>query len=132
MKEKFVLVIEDDPALGRVAMIALEQFGLRAVLDSDGNQYPQLLEANGMPALILLDLHLPFASGADLLQKFHADERLTGVPVIVMTADLYQARALEEQGTQILIKPIRIAHLQQIVSQILKENNVTETTSLHY
>jgi two-component system, OmpR family, aerobic respiration control sensor histidine kinase ArcB len=119
MSEKFVLVFEDDPILGEVVTIAVTQIGVRVVLDRDGSQYPQLLKTNGVPALILLDLHMPFASGAELLKVFQADEHLAVVPVIVLTADVYQAHKLEAQGTRVLIKPVGLARLQQIVQQIL-------------
>jgi two-component system aerobic respiration control sensor histidine kinase ArcB len=119
MSENFVLVFEDDPLLGDVVTTAIKQIGFRAVLDRDGSQYPQLLINNGLPALILLDLHLPFASGAELLKVFQTDEHLAVVPVIVLTADVYQAHKLEAQGTRVLIKPVSVSRLQQIVQQIL-------------
>jgi CheY-like chemotaxis protein len=117
--EKYILVIEDDPILGKVALKAAEQLNLKAVLDNDGNKYPALLKTHGPPALFLIDLHLPFASGAELLKEFRSNPALAAIPMIILTADIYQSRLLEEQGERVLLKPVSLARLQEILAQVM-------------
>lgn len=117
----YILILEDDPVLGKVAVKAAESLNFASALDSDGNRYPEILAARGAPAAILLDLHLPFASGAELLQKFRADEQLKNVPVFIMTADIFQARKLEEQGERVFLKPVSVARMQEIISKLPRE-----------
>ncbi len=112
--QPYILILEDDPALGRVAVKTAQGMNFEAALDSEGNQYPQILAERGAPAAILLDLHLPFAVGGDLLKKFRVDERLAGTPIFIMTADLLQARKLEEQGERVFLKPVSVTRLQSI------------------
>jgi CheY-like chemotaxis protein len=104
-----------------VALKTAESLDFAVALDSDGNQYPKILAARGAPKAILLDLHLPYVSGMDLLKRFRSDERLKETPVFVMTADLFQARELEEQGERVFINPVSVARLQDIFSR-LKDN----------
>ncbi len=61
----YILVLEDDPILGKVTLEAAKQVGLTAILDSDGDKYPAILKQHGTPQAILLDLHLPFALGSE-------------------------------------------------------------------
>ncbi len=113
----YILILEDDPTLGRVVVKTTEQLKLAAFLDSDGNRYRDIIREQGLPKAILLDLHLPFAAGADLLQEFQSDEQLRNVPVLVLTADIVQARALQEQGQTVLLKPVSVTRLQEILSK---------------
>ncbi|MCS6994955.1 MAG: response regulator [Anaerolineales bacterium] len=116
--QPYLLVLEDDPILGKVAIEAARQVGMLALLDSDGDKYRALLAEHGIPQAVLLDLHLPFASGADLLREFRADARFAEVPILIVTADILQARALQEQGERVLLKPVSMMRLQEILSQI--------------
>lgn len=115
--QPYVLILEDDPLLGKVAVEAAKQVGVLALLDNEGNKYHEILRQHGTPKVILLDLHLPFASGADLLKEFRADERFQDIAILVMTADIIQARTLQEEGERVLLKPVSIMRLQEIFAQ---------------
>ncbi len=116
--QPYILILEDDPILGKVAVEAAKQAGVPAMLDNDGNKYHEILREQGFPKAILLDLHLPFASGAELLKEFRADERFQEIPILVMTADIIQARALQDEGERVLLKPVSVMRLQEILSRI--------------
>ncbi|MCM2466855.1 response regulator [Methanoculleus sp. CWC-02] len=88
-----ILLVEDSPA-----DIALTQ---EALLDSkltnnlhvvtDGEEAMAFLQKHGRyaaapkPDLILLDLNLPRKSGREVLAEIKANERLSSIPVVVMT-----------------------------------------------
>ncbi len=40
---------------------------------------------------------------------------LRSVPILVMTADILRARALQEQGERVLLKPVSMMRLQEIL-----------------
>lgn len=115
--QPYILVIEDDPTLGKVPLRAAGQLDLKAVLDENGDQYPALIREHGIPALVLLDLHLPYASGAHILQHLRAGYGLQQVPIIIMTADIIQARDMEMQGERVLLKPVNLNRLQEIYAE---------------
>ncbi len=110
----YALVIEDDPVLSRVYTIALQEAGFDAALDINGNQYPSLISAR-KPALILLDLHLPYAFGADILNDIRA--QCPDAAIAVVTADLVKAKSLSEKADHILIKPVSVERLKKVAEE---------------
>jgi DNA-binding response OmpR family regulator len=118
MTRPIALIIEDDPILGKVFQIALQKAGFDTDLDPDGNLYHQKL-AERLPALIVLDVHMPFASGVDILLELHADERWMHIPVIVTTADLQRSKSLQGKAEYILLKPVSVSQLVSVATQFL-------------
>jgi CheY-like chemotaxis protein len=80
-----VLVIEDDPAHQRLLRHVLEPAGY-AVTAADSALGAKTLVRRLRPRAILLDLGLPYRSGAALLAELKADPRTAGVPVLVVSA----------------------------------------------
>jgi len=118
MSTPFALIIEDDPKLGSIFSTALGAIGFETNLDPDGSHYKELIEAR-LPDIILLDFHLPFASGAEILSLLRSDERWRSIPVILMTADFAKARSLENQVDMVLIKPIGVSRIQEAARKII-------------
>lgn len=117
MDKPLVLIIEDDPRLADIYEVALERVGFGTVLDLDGNQYTNILSTI-RPALIILDLHMPYASGVDILHEIRCDPRLADIPVIVITADLVLAKSIRGQAEEILVKPVTVARLRETVLRL--------------
>ena len=64
------------------------------------------------PRLVMLDVHLPGASGLSLLEQLRLDPDIKATPVIVVSADAtqYSIRAAQSAGARaFLSKPIQIA-----------------------
>ena len=117
MSKPLAMIVEDDPKLGTIYETALQQAGYDTFLDANGDRIMDRL-AETEPALIILDAHLPYASGADLLQQIRADERWSKVPIIMATADLYLAKSLQGQAEYVLLKPVGLARLLEIVNRL--------------
>ncbi|MEM6529314.1 MAG: response regulator, partial [Chloroflexota bacterium] len=111
-------VVEDHLGQGMVFKAALELAGFRAVLAQNGPKAMAEL-FNGLPDLILLDLHLPGMRGDDLLKQIEQDYGLDGTRVIVATGDPALGETLEGKVTLVLKKPLGFSHLQQVAHQIL-------------
>jgi CheY-like chemotaxis protein len=120
MSKPFALVIEDDPILGAVYQAALGRAGYEAALDPDGNRFLSIL-ADKDPALIVLDVHMPFASGEEILTQLRADRRWLETPIIVTTADLFAARTFQGKVDQVLIKPVSVTRLIEIATHLASE-----------
>jgi len=108
-----ILYAEDDPASGRLVKSIAATEGYSVTVFGTGQEFLRALEDK--PDLVLLDLHLPDASGLDLLAKSRA--RYPDVPVIVATAsnsvnDVIQA--LKGGAMDYLTKPID--HQRLVVS----------------
>jgi PAS domain S-box-containing protein len=117
----FVLIIEDDVHLVKIYEAALKESGFETEIDTEGNKVFDKLSSKN-PALIVLDLHMPFASGTDILNQIRSDQRWVNTPVIVTTADLYLAKSLQGQVEEILIKPVSVTRLRELATRIYHEN----------
>jgi DNA-binding response OmpR family regulator len=115
MNKPYALIIEDDPKLGVIFQLALQQAGFDAEVDQGGKHFSTRL-AGPPPALILLDIHLPYASGLDIFEEIMANENWSQAVVIITTADLIRAKSLESRADYVLIKPVSIARILNIVA----------------
>ena len=86
-------IIEDDVDLSTIFADALETVGYQVEQIKDGLKAQQRLSEE-IPHLILLDMHLPHISGADLLTEIRSDERFSNTNVILTTADATNGRGL--------------------------------------
>ena len=118
MTQPFALIIEDDPKLGMIFETTLQKAGFETGLDPDGNRYPNLISTHP-PTLILLDMHMPYASGSDILKQLRSDPRWANTPVLIVTADLRMAQSMQVKGEQVLLKPVTVARLTEVVSHFL-------------
>jgi DNA-binding response OmpR family regulator len=107
----YAVIIEDDPKLSMIYQIALEHAGFRTALDINGNKYHSLLDS-AKPALIVLDIHLPFASGVDILNEIR--DKYSDTIIAVTTADIFKAKTLQGKADHVLIKPVSVASLLKI------------------
>jgi DNA-binding response OmpR family regulator len=115
MTQPYALLIEDDPKLGVIFQTALQQVGYETDLDENGNHYRALLDAR-RPDLVILDLHLPFAFGGDILNEIRAKH--PDMIVAVVTADFIKAKTLTGKADHILIKPVSVASLIRLAESI--------------
>lgn len=81
-----MLVADDEPHIGRIIKMKLEQGPFRVTLAYDGREALQVLEREPDIALVLLDLMMPHLSGLDVLAVMRKDNRWKKVPTIILTA----------------------------------------------
>ncbi len=81
-----VLIVDDDPDVRGVVKSAIEGVGLKAAEVNNGRTALNWLNEHPMPALVLLDLMMPEVDGFEFLERIRADEKLAGLPVVVLTA----------------------------------------------
>lgn len=108
-----VLVVEDHPDMRRLTSDALEP-ELRVVTASDGDEALQIAEALH-PDLVLTDVMMPRMSGERLLAELRARPRLTGTPVLVLTAradDELRAAMLRAGAVDYVMKPFQPEELR--------------------
>ena len=117
MSKPYALIIEDDPRLGLIYDTVLKQTGFQTEIIQRGDEALKRLPEVS-PDLILLDVHLPYLSGADLLKYIRADDWLAKTPVIVLTADLYMAQTLEDLADHVLVKSLGVSQLRNLVTQV--------------
>jgi two-component system, OmpR family, response regulator PrrA len=114
-----VLVVEDDPAIGRVLRRSLTDRGDVVTVATDGASGLSLA-LQEQPEVVLLDLGLPDLSGQEVLVMLRA---VSQVPVIVVTAeddDRSVVRALDAGADDYLVKPFGSEQLAARIRAVLR------------
>jgi CheY-like chemotaxis protein len=96
MKEKHILLVEDDPDDVKLTLKALEKSRVANTVEvvQDGVEALDYIFATGkfagrdrsvMPQLILLDLKMPKLDGLEVLRRIRSDEKTKLLPVVILT-----------------------------------------------
>jgi DNA-binding response OmpR family regulator len=117
-----VLVADDEPHIGRIIKMKLEQGPFRVSLAYDGREAIEVLEHEPDVGLVLLDLMMPHLSGLDVLSTMRADERWRDIPCIILTAageEQQHTRAMQLGATEFLTKPFSPKKLYARAAQLV-------------
>ncbi|MDX2152066.1 MAG: ATP-binding protein [Bryobacteraceae bacterium] len=118
-----VLYVEDNPSnQDLVERILAHRPGVRLAVARNGREGIRMAEER-LPALILLDVHLPDIDGFEVLQQLRASERTREIPVTVVSADATPRQAermLSAGARNYLTKPIEVPKLLTVVDEILQ------------
>jgi two-component system OmpR family response regulator len=108
MQVKKILMVEDDPDIRRVAVMALKfKGGFEVLTASDGVEGLEVA-AKEKPDVILLDSMMPKMDGPETCKRLKADETLRKIPVIFLTAKSQKKEieaGLELGAIGYLVKP---------------------------
>ena len=103
-----MLVADDEPHIGRIIKMKLEQGPFRVTLAYDGREALQVLGREPDICLVLLDLMMPHLSGLDVLAAMRENERWRNLPCIILTAageEQQHTRAMQLGANDFLTKP---------------------------
>jgi CheY-like chemotaxis protein len=115
--EPLALIVEDDEKLVTIFARALKEAGFNVQKSMDGQQAIESL-SNLEPAVVLLDLHLPGATGDKVLAYIRSNDRLKNTTVILATADSVMADSLSTQSDFVLLKPISFSQLRDLTARL--------------
>lgn len=119
-----VLVVDDDRPIVDFITEVLRDEGYSVRGAFDATSALTAIEAE-TPDIVLLDLLMPGASGAELFRTL-VERDLATVPIILMTADNHAVEALMAQGVKfILLKPFDLDTLLDCVQSALQEPQET-------
>ena len=116
-----ILVADDEPHIGRIIKMKLEQGPFRVSLAYDGQEALDLVNDGDQIDLVLLDLMMPKLSGLDVLRRIREQERFKSLPCIILTAGgdaKHERDALELGATQFLTKPFSPKKLYALVARL--------------
>jgi len=112
-----VLVVDDSITVRRVTQRLLQREGYRVALAADGLQALERL-AEERPAVVLSDIEMPRMDGFDLARNIRADDRLAGLPIIMITSRIagkHREHAMELGVNHYLGKPYSEEELLSLV-----------------
>lgn len=102
------LVADDEPHIGRIIKMKLEQGPFRVTLAYDGREALEVLRREPDIQIVLLDLMMPHLSGLDVLAEIRSQPQWKDLPCIILTAagqEQQHRLALRLGATEFLTKP---------------------------
>jgi two-component system, OmpR family, alkaline phosphatase synthesis response regulator PhoP len=120
-RRRQVLVVDDEPHIGRIIQIKLEHGPYDVELIGDGRSALTRLRSEDPIDLILLDILMPHVSGLDVLAELRRLPHRSDTPVIMLTgrgqeADRERAAALG--ADDFLTKPFSPKKLLARIDQL--------------
>jgi DNA-binding response OmpR family regulator len=103
-----VLVVDDEPHVGRIIQMKLEQGPFRVTVAYDGIQALEALDREEDLKVVWLDLMMPHVSGLEVLARMRANDRTKDLPCVILTAaghDTQRERAMTLGATDFMTKP---------------------------
>jgi len=117
-----ILICEDNRLAMMTLSFILQKEGFESDTAEDGNKALNLLQKTQYD-LIIVDIHLPFHSGLELIKYLRSDLKMK-TPVLVLTAfsDAQMQRQAGELGISgYIVKPFNPSDLIQQIRSILKK-----------
>jgi CheY-like chemotaxis protein len=125
-----ILLVEDDLAHIEIIKRTFEESRLanRLISVEDGQEALDYLHRKGkyndsakfpMPNLILLDPRLPKVDGLGVLKTIKSEEKLTGIPVVILTtssAESDMVKAYEWHANSYLVKPVDFTQFNKLMN----------------
>lgn len=119
-----VLVVDDEPHIGRIIQLKLELGPYVVELVHDGRAALERLRSDAPVDLILLDIMMPHASGLDVLRELRRLPHRRATPVIVLTAkglETDREEAIRLGATDFLTKPFSPKKLLARIDEVFSD-----------
>jgi CheY-like chemotaxis protein len=114
-----ILLVEDNEDLRFIFAEVLRRGGYTVLEAGDGQVALDLLRGlDPAPGLVLLDLMMPRVSGLDVLREVAESQRLSGIPIVIVSAN---AESLRDADRPVLKKPVEPRSLLDVARRYLPE-----------
>ncbi len=121
--QRRVLVVDDEPHIGRIVQLKLEHADFAVETATDGRSALERLCSDAPLDLVLLDIMMPDGSGLDLLARLRDMPHRRNTPVIMLTAkgqDTDRQEAARLGATDFLTKPFSPKRLLARIEELLE------------
>ncbi len=125
-----ILVVDDDKQIVRLIQSYLERAGYQVLTAFDGESALHTIRRE-RPDLVVLDLMLPDHDGWDITRLVRGDEKLAGLPIIMLTArveDTDKIVGLELGADDYIAKPFNPSEVVARVRAVLRRAAGTPVT----
>ncbi|MEW6585602.1 MAG: diguanylate cyclase [Nitrospirota bacterium] len=122
MKDKRILLVEDDKLQAEVTKTHLESVGYEVFLAADGKSAIKSAKTDSLDAIIL-DLILPDMNGNEVSRWLKANEETRGIPIIMLTAQgstVDKIEGLHAGADDYLLKPYNENELHARIYALLR------------
>lgn len=112
-----VLLVEDDSATREQLSEILRQWGYIVETAADGEEALELVMRDPVPHVLLVDLLMPRMSGWELIAEINKSERLSRIPLVVVSGYGTDTRLLPPADAH-LAKPLDLGRLQRLLDRL--------------
>lgn len=122
MKQKHILIVEDESAIREMLAFSLRQSGY-LVSEANTAMKALLIMDEDSPHLAIIDWGLPQISGLELVSRIRENEVVAEIPIIMLTARTQEAdkvKGLETGVDDYMTKPVSIKELQARIKAQLR------------
>lgn len=127
--ETQILVVDDEGPVRELLSATLMGAGYGVKQAPDGHHARDMISAENPPDLILLDWMMPGMSGLEFAKWLKRDERLSEIPVIMLTArddEDYKVQGLEAGVDDYVTKPFSTRELLARIKAVLRRVGADE------
>lgn len=121
-----ILIVDDFSTMRRIIKNLLRDLGFNNTQEADdGTTALPILEAGGIDFLIT-DWNMPGMQGIDLLKAVRADDNLSSLPVLMVTAETKREQIIEAAQAGVngyIVKPFTAATLKEKIEKIFERIN---------
>ena len=122
-KDMKILIVDDFSTMRRIIKNLLRDLGFTNTVEADdGTTALPILNAGGIDFLVT-DWNMPGMQGIDLLKHVRADEKLSTLPVLMVTAEQKREQIIEAAQAGVngyIVKPFTAATLKEKIDKIFE------------
>ena len=125
-KDMKILIVDDFSTMRRIIKNLLRDLGFNNTAEADDGSTALPMLQNGSFDFLVTDWNMPGMTGIDLLKAVRADEDLSGMPVLLVTAEQKREQIIEAAQAGVngyIIKPFTAQTLKEKLDKIFERVN---------
>jgi len=118
-----ILVVDDFSTMRRIVKNLLNELGFSDITEADDGKTALPLLQAGQFDFVITDWNMPGMPGIELLRHIRADERLKGIPVLMVTAEAQREQIIEAAKAGVsgyIVKPFTGVTLKEKLDKIFE------------
>lgn len=118
-----ILVVDDFSTMRRIVKNLLNELGFSDITEADDGKTALPLLQSGQFDFVITDWNMPGMPGIELLRHIRADERLKGIPVLMVTAEAQREQIIEAAKAGVsgyIVKPFTGVTLKEKLDKIFE------------
>ncbi|GMR08232.1 MAG: chemotaxis response regulator CheY [Gammaproteobacteria bacterium] len=118
-----ILVVDDMSTMRRIVKNLLRDLGFTNISEADDGKTALPMLQTGDFDFLITDWNMPSMQGIDLLKAVRSDDRLTGLPVLMVTAEQKRDQIVEAAQAGVngyIVKPFTAITLKEKLDKIFE------------
>nr|WP_200858815.1 chemotaxis response regulator CheY [Methylophaga lonarensis] len=128
-KNMKILIVDDFSTMRRIIKNLLRDLGFNNTVEADDGLTALPILKTGTIDFLVTDWNMPGMQGIDLLKTVRADEKLSTLPVLMVTAETKREQIIEAAQAGVngyIVKPFTAATLKEKIEKIFERINAQQ------